>query len=179
MTRRYAAFIPLIGFALLVVLFALPLLKGTDPSLVPSVMVGKHVRAFALDAALKGRPGFTDKDLASGPVLVNFFSSWCLTCGAEHKLLLHLATEDKVPIYGIDYKDKRPEVEAWLAKHGNPYKAVGFDGDGRVAIDWGVYGVPETYVVARDGTIDFRFVGAMTDDDYKTIIRPRLEALQK
>ena len=179
MKPRYVAFIPLGGFALLVALFALPLLKGTDPSLVPSVMVGKHVRPFALDAALKDKPGFSDKDLAAGPVLVNFFSSWCLTCGAEHKLLTRIAAEEKVPIYGVDYKDKRPDVEAWLGRHGDPYKAVGFDADGRIAIDWGVYGVPETYVVGPDGAVVFRFVGAMTDEDYKNIIKPRLEALQK
>lgn len=178
MKKQYAA-LPLIAFLGLVALFALPLLKGSDPSLVPSVMVGKHVRPFALDAALGDKPGVSDKDLGAGPVLVNFFSSWCLTCGAEHKLLKRIAADDKVTIYGIDYKDKKPDVAAWLTRHGNPYKAVGFDAEGRVAIDWGVYGVPETYVVGADGVIDYRFVGPMTDDDYANIIRPRLEALKK
>jgi cytochrome c biogenesis protein CcmG/thiol:disulfide interchange protein DsbE len=172
------ALIPLAVFLLLVGLFALPLLRGTDPSLVPSVMVGKPMRPFALEAALDTMPGFSDKDL-HGPVLVNFFSSWCLTCGAEHKLLERIAKDDGVAIYGVDYKDKKPDVAAWLGKHGNPFKAVGFDGDGRVAIDWGVYGVPETYVVGKDGVVDFRFVGPMTDADYANIIRPRLEALKK
>lgn len=178
MKRGYAA-IPLLGFVLLVILCAAPLLRGSDPSLVPSVMVGKHVRPFVLDAALSDKPGLADTQLASGPSLVNFFSSWCLTCGAEHKLLLRIAAENKVPIYGIDYKDKKADIAAWITRHGNPYKAVGFDGEGRVAIDWGVYGVPETYIVDKNGVIDYRFVGPMTDDDYATIIRPRLEALQK
>jgi cytochrome c biogenesis protein CcmG/thiol:disulfide interchange protein DsbE len=177
MTKRYAV-IPLVLFLLLVGLFALPLLKGSDPSLVPSVMVGKHARPFALEAALSTKPGLSDKDL-KGPVLVNFFSSWCLTCGAEHRLLERIAQDEGVVIYGIDYKDKKADVAAWLNKHGDPYRAVGFDADGRVAIDWGVYGVPETYVMDKDGAVDFRFVGPMTDEDYAKIIRPRLEALRK
>jgi cytochrome c biogenesis protein CcmG, thiol:disulfide interchange protein DsbE len=178
MTRK-AAFIPFGVFLGLVALFALPLLKGTDPSIVPSAMVGKPVPAFTLSAALSDRPGLSDKDVVKGPVLVNFFSSWCLTCVAEHKLLERIAKEDGVAIYGIDYKDKKPDIAAWISRHGNPYKAVGFDAEGRVAIDWGVYGVPETYIVTRDGKIAYRFVGAMTDDDYANTIKPQLEALKR
>jgi cytochrome c biogenesis protein CcmG/thiol:disulfide interchange protein DsbE len=177
--KNKAAFIPLGVFALLVALFAIPLLKGMDPSIVPSAMVGKPVPPFDLPPALAGLPGVSAKDVAKGPVLVNFFSSWCLTCGAEHKLLGQIAKDDGVTIYGIDYKDKKPDIAAWIGKHGNPYKAVGFDANGRTGIDWGVYGVPETYIISQDGIIAFRFVGPMTNDDYANTVKPRLEALRK
>ncbi len=177
--KNKAAFIPLGFFVLLVVIVAIPLLKGTDPSVVPSALVGKPVPSFDLPPALAGVPGVSAKDVVKGPVLVNFFASWCLTCGAEHKLLDHIAKNEGVTIYGIDYKDKKPDIAAWIGKHGNPYKAVGFDADGRVGIDWGVYGVPETYIISPDGVIALRFVGPMTDDDYINTVKPRLEALRK
>jgi cytochrome c biogenesis protein CcmG/thiol:disulfide interchange protein DsbE len=177
--KRFYALAPLLVFLLLVGLFALPLLKGSDPSLVPSAMIGKPVPAFTLEAALRDKSGLTDKDLKDGPALVNFFASWCLTCGAEHKLLSRIAKDEKVAIYGIDYKDKREEVADWLGRRGNPYKAVGFDQDGRTAINWGVYGVPETYIIGRNGVIEYRYVGPLTEEDYAVLLKPRLEALRK
>jgi cytochrome c biogenesis protein CcmG, thiol:disulfide interchange protein DsbE len=177
--KSHSTFIPLAVFALLVIFFALPLLKGTDPSIISSAMIGKQVPAFALAPALDGTPGVSDKDLKGGPVLVNFFASWCLTCGAEHKLLTRIAREENISIYGIDYKDKKEDVAAWLKRHGNPYKAVGADADGRVGIDFGAYGVPETYVIARDGTIVYRFATPLTEDDYGNILKPKLAELRK
>ncbi|MEZ0225163.1 MAG: DsbE family thiol:disulfide interchange protein [Alphaproteobacteria bacterium] len=179
MKTSRSAFIPLAVFASLVAIFALPLLRGTDPSVVPSAMIGKPVPAFTLAPVLDGVPGVSDKDLKDGPVLVNFFASWCLTCGAEHKLLARIAREENISIYGIDYKDKKEDVTAWLRRHGNPYKAVGADADGRTGIEFGVYGVPETYVIARDGTIAHRFAAPLTEDDYKNILRPKLAELRK
>ncbi|TAL26910.1 MAG: DsbE family thiol:disulfide interchange protein [Alphaproteobacteria bacterium] len=180
MKKNRTAFIPLAIFALLLALFALPLAKGSDPSVVPSAMIGKPVPAFALAPALENLPGFTDKDVRKGgPVLVNFFASWCLTCGAEHKLLSRIAREENIAIYGVDYKDKKEAAAAWLGRHGNPYKAVGADADGRTGIDWGVYGVPETYVIARDGTIAHRFATPLTEEDYENILKPLLAELRK
>lgn len=179
MKKKRAAFIPLAVFALLVALVALPLVRGTDPSAVPSAMIGKTVPAFTLPPALDGAPGFGDGDLKDGPVLVNFFASWCLTCSAEHKLLSRIAREEKIAVYGVDYKDKKEAVTEWLARHGNPYKAVGFDPDGRTGIDFGVYGVPETYVIAPGGVIVHRFAAPLTEEDYEDILKPRLAELRK
>lgn len=179
MKKNPAAFIPLAVFGGLMMLFAMPLLKGADPSQVPSAMIGKAVPAFALAPALENVPGLSDSDLKNGPVLVNFFSSWCLTCSAEHKLLSRIAREENIPLYGVDYKDTKENVAAWLGRHGNPYRAVGFDAEGRVAIDWGVYGVPETYVIAPDKTIVWRFAAPLTEEDYESILKPKLAGLRK
>lgn len=174
------AAIPLGLFALLVALFATFLLRGKDPAEVPSALVGRAVPPFTLPAALENMPGFGDAELKSAqkPVVVNVFASWCVTCAAEHALLKRLAA-DGVPVFGLNYKDRREDAAAWLAAHGNPYTAVGFDPAGRVAIDWGVYGVPETFVIAPGGTVRHRHAGPLTERDYDAVIRPLLTELQK
>ena len=158
--------------------FALLMFKGLkleDPNALPSVLEGKaapHVEV----SALGDLPAFSDETLSSGGVkLVNFWASWCAPCRVEHPHLEALA-EAGIPIYGVNYKDKAPNALKFLADLGNPYKAVGADEAGRMALNWGVYGVPETYVINSDGVIVLRFAGPITKRAIETEILPAIEA---
>ena len=175
------SYLPLGAFLVLVVLFAVPLLQGKDPSIIPSAMIGKPVPAFDLKAALKNGKGFSDKDLkdAKQPAVVNVFASWCVSCRVEQQALQKLKSASGVPLYGIDYKDGAGLAEAWLEKYGNPFTAVGFDDSGRTGIDFGIYGVPETFVIDRKGLIRFRRVGPLSQDDLDNILLPLLKELSK
>ena len=118
-------------------------------------------------------------DLQGQVSLVNVFASWCVPCRAEHPLFMELSRTGEVPIYGINYKDPPDQAEAWLAELGDPYTRIGADLDGRVGIDWGVYGIPETYVIAADGTIAYRHVGPVTRSDIGETIMPLVRDLQQ
>jgi cytochrome c biogenesis protein CcmG/thiol:disulfide interchange protein DsbE len=148
-----------------------------DPSTLPSALIDKPVPTFELPP-IAGRdgPGFSSADLAGRVSLVNVFASWCVPCRVEHPLLMALADEG-VAIYGIDYKDPADKAAGWLAELGDPYRAIGADQDGRVAVDWGVYGVPETFVIDRDGRIRHRHVGPLQPRDIEETIKPLLEHL--
>jgi cytochrome c biogenesis protein CcmG/thiol:disulfide interchange protein DsbE len=179
--RRLGPALPLLVFAVLAGLFWYAL-QGGDPSRLPSALIGKPVPDFALppiDGLLadgKDVPGFAAGDLAQGEAtIVNVFASWCVECQVEHPLLLALSQEPGVRLYGIDYKDDAASARRFLGRYGNPYSRVGADGSGRVAIDFGVYGVPETYVVTGDGRIAFRHVGPLTEATIKDQILPLLK----
>jgi len=178
---RLRAIVPAVLFAALAAVFGFYLMeigRGKDVSAVPSALIGKPAPAFALPP-LDGRTdGFASTDLGGKPALVNVFASWCLPCRAEHPLLLRLA-KDGVAVFGIDVKDKPEQVGAYLAELGNPYARIGADRDGRVVIDWGVYGYPETFVVDRGGVIRYRHVGPLMDYDLDHTIRPLLAQLAK
>ena len=148
-----------------------------DPSTLPSALIDKPVPTFELPP-IAGRdgPGFSSADLAGRVSLVNVFASWCVPCRVEHPLLMALADEG-VAIYGIDYTDPADKAAGWLAELGDPYRAIGADQDGRVAVDWGVYGVPETFVIDRDGRIRHRHVGPLQPRDIEETIKPLLEHL--
>jgi cytochrome c biogenesis protein CcmG/thiol:disulfide interchange protein DsbE len=179
--RRMWLALPLIIFAALAGLFWYAL-HGGDPSLLPSAMIGKNVPDFTLPA-LDGLtadgaavPGFASSDLAQGkPTIVNVFASWCLECQEEHPLLVALAKEPGIRLYGIDYKDDAAAARRFLGRYGNPYARVGADASGRVAIDFGVYGVPETYVVTGDGRIAYRHVGPLTEKTIREKLLPLFE----
>jgi cytochrome c biogenesis protein CcmG, thiol:disulfide interchange protein DsbE len=179
--RRFGLALPLLIFAALAGLFWYALQVG-DPSRLPSALLGKPVPAFDLPP-LEGLiadgqtvPGFSSRDLAQGePTIVNVFASWCVECQVEHPLLLALAKEPDVRLYGIDYKDDAASARRFLGRHGNPYSRVGVDPSGRVAIDLGVYGMPETYVIAGDGKIAYRHVGPLTEQAIKDKILPLLK----
>ncbi len=181
-TRRIWLALPLIIFAALAGLFWYALYGG-DPSLLPSAMIGKKVPEFTLPA-LEGLtadgavvPGFAAQDLAQGePTLVNVFASWCLECQEEHPLLVALAKEPGIRLFGIDYKDDAAAARRFLGRYGNPYARVGADASGRVAIDFGVYGVPETYVVTGDGRIAYRHVGPLTEKTIREKLLPLLKS---
>ncbi len=179
--RRFGPALPLVVFAVLAGLFWYALHAG-DPSLLPSPMIGKPVPEFSLppieglSADGKQVEGFGSSDLAQGePTVVNVFASWCVECQVEHPMLLALAKEPGIRLYGIDYKDDMASARRFLGLYDNPYARVGADRSGRVAIDFGVYGVPETYVVTGDGKIAYRHVGPLTEHAIKTKILPLLK----
>src|SRR5215470_10646998 len=154
--RRLAYLLPVALFLVLAGYFFLSLQR--DPGLLPSALIDKPAPQFALPG-LGSKPGLGNADLAGRVVLVNFFASWCAPCRVEHPLLMRLAEEGRVTLYGIDYKDKPEDATRLLAQLGDPYGRIGVDGDGRTVIDFGVYGVPETYVVDKSGRIRYRQVG--------------------
>jgi cytochrome c biogenesis protein CcmG, thiol:disulfide interchange protein DsbE len=177
MTRRGWIFLtPAVLFALLTAGFYAGL--GIAQSVLPSPLINRPAPHFALPP-LPGEPhGFSSADLAGHVSLVNAFASWCAPCRAEHPVLDALARTKRVPIYGIDYKDKADVALAWIAELGNPYQRIGAD-DGRVAIDWGVYGVPETFLVDRGGRIRYKHVGPLTEDDVEHTILPLVARLER
>ncbi len=179
---RWGLAIPLVIFATLAGLFWFALHSG-DPSRLPSALVGKQVPPFELPpldglAGSAGEvPGFAAADLARGePTIVNVWASWCVPCHEEHPLLMELAKTSGVRLFGINYKDDPASARRFLGRYGNPFLRVGADRRGRTAIDWGVYGVPETYIVTGDGKIAYRHVGPLTDEAIRTEILPRVLA---
>jgi len=152
--------------------------RGKDVSVVPSALIGKPAPAFNLPPIEGNGTGLSSADLAGKPSLVNVFASWCPPCRAEHPLLAQLA-QSGVPIYGINFKDKPADAKAFLAELGDPYAKIGADRDGRVALEWGVYGYPETFVIDRAGIVRYRHVGPLMAYDVERTIRPLLAQLAK
>ena len=177
--RRLRYLVPVFVFVALAAALGVQLLTG-DPSNVPSALIDKPVPKFALPPVqgFEEAGGFETADLGQGEIaLVNVFASWCGPCRVEHPLLMALAEAGTVPLYGINYKDKPDDAERWLGRLGNPYTLMGADLDGRTAIDWGVYGVPETFVVDGDGRIRHRHVGVLSQYDLDETILPLIEDL--
>ena len=176
--------LPLAIFCTLALIFAFALRSG-DPSKLPSALIGKPVPAIAL-AGLEGlsdgtRPiaGFSSTDLAGGQVsVVNFWASWCVPCVQEHPLLVALKEQTGVRLYGVNYKDQAAAARRFLGRYGNPFAAVGVDGDGRAAIEWGVYGMPETFVVDGQGRIAYKHVGPISEQTLEIKIIPAIRAAQ-
>ena len=168
--------VPVVAFAGLMIAFAVSL--NRDPSRVPSPLIGKPVPEFSL-APVKGRSlGLSTADLRGEVSLVNVFASWCVACREEHPLLMRLKAQTTVPIHGLDYKDKPDDAARWLDAIGDPYTRTGADRDGRVAIDWGVYGVPETFVIDARGHIAFKQVGPITLDILEGSLLPLIARLR-
>src|SRR5436190_6493310 len=170
---------PVVAFAGLVALFAFALTSG-DPSRLPSALIGKPVPSLELPAleglleASKPVPGFTSADLKGGVSIVNFWAAWCTECAGEQELLLDLKARAGVPIYGVNYKDDAVAARRFLGRYGNPFKAVGTDKAGRSAIEWGVYGMPETFVINARGEIAFKHIGAVTPESLETKLLPAI-----
>jgi cytochrome c biogenesis protein CcmG/thiol:disulfide interchange protein DsbE len=173
MNRRLLLMVPFAGVVVAGAGFFAMLKRETegkfDPRGVPSMLIGKHVPPFALP----GEPGFADTDLAGKPILVNFFASWCVPCVEEAEVLMALR-QSGVAIYGIAYKDKPDNTAQFLKLHGNPYARLAHDAPGRVAIDWGVTGVPENYLIDKDGTVRWRWVGPLTPEAVTAELQPLL-----
>ncbi|WP_341703203.1 DsbE family thiol:disulfide interchange protein [Ferrovibrio sp.] len=169
---------PLIVF----VLIGLGLAVGLtlNPREIPSALIGKPVPDFSLPPVVEGGQGLSSADLRAGdgPSLVNVFASWCVPCRVEHPLIMALAREGIAPVHGLNYKDKPADVAKWLDQLGNPFARTGADRDGRVGIDWGVYGVPETFVVDGAGRIVCKHVGPLMQWDVDNKIRPLLDDLK-
>lgn len=164
--------IPLLLLFGLVVLFAAGLKH--DPRLVPSPLIGKPAPAFELPGLNKQPAKVTPADWHGRVVLVNFFASWCAGCREEHATLLQLSQQG-VEIIGVDYKDADKDGADWLARFGNPYRTVAADAKGSAGLDWGVYGVPETFVVSPGGSILYKQIGPMTEQAWREKIAPLVE----
>ncbi len=150
-----------------------------NPREIPSALISQPVPEFDLPP-IEGRGrGLASADLAGEVSLVNFFASWCGPCRVEHPLLMRLAEDGIVPIHGINYKDRPKDVVRWFADLGDPYDRIGADLQGRVGIDWGVYGIPETFVIDRQGRIVYKHIGPLTPRDLKEKILPLVEELRR
>lgn len=183
--RRLLTVLPLVVFAALAAFFLWRLESGADPNRLPSMLIGRPAPPTALPA-LSGAtfdgaavPGVASADfLAPGEgkvTLVNYWASWCVECRVEHPTLAVLGDDPRVRLVGIAYKDKPEAAKGFLAEHGNPYRAIGLDENGRAGIDWGVYGVPETYVVAPDGVVTYKHIGPITPGVFRATLDAEIE----
>ncbi len=151
---------------------------GMDPREVPSPLVDKPAPVFSLPELKDAAQTVSSRDFQGEVSLLNVWATWCVSCRAEHKVLMKMAKRDGVRIYGLNYKDTRPEAIQWLNFYGDPYVANAFDADGRVGIDWGVYGTPETFVIDGKGVIRHKHIGPISDTVAQETLLPMIEKLK-
>jgi cytochrome c biogenesis protein CcmG/thiol:disulfide interchange protein DsbE len=169
--------IPLAIFVILLAFLYVGL--GRDPREVPSPLIGKPAPAFTLAQLHEPSQTLSNTDLKGKVWLLNVWASWCVSCRTEHPLLMQLAAAKLLPVYGLDYKDKPDAGRAWLAQNGNPYTASIVDQDGRVGIDYGVYGVPETFLIDKQGVVRYKQIGPLTAEALQQKILPLARELEK
>jgi cytochrome c biogenesis protein CcmG, thiol:disulfide interchange protein DsbE len=167
--------IPLLVFFLLVGFFAVGLTH--DPREVPSPFIGKPAPTFHLEQLHDAKRPFAPGDMKGKVWLLNVWASWCVSCRLEHPLLVEMSRSKVVPIVGLNYKDKREDGVQWLAKFGNPYELSAFDYDGKVGIDYGVYGVPETFLIDKEGVVRYKQIGPITAEALEKTILPLIRKL--
>lgn len=175
------ALIPLVLFLGLAVIFLMQLTSGRDNSIIPSALIGKPAPTLKL-APLEGAmtagkpvPPLTTEAIRGKLTLVNVWASWCVPCRQEHPIILGLSRDDRLNVVGINYKDRNDAALAFLGELGNPFTAIGVDPKGAAAIDWGVYGIPESFLVGADGTILYKHVGPFSEDSLKNGLLPAIE----
>lgn len=178
--RMWAAIVPLILFAAVGALFWRGLGAG-DPSKLPSALIGKAAPDIALPALdrLAGpagpTPGLDPAAFKGAVTIVNVWASWCIPCHEEAPLFMQVAQDKRIRVVGVNYKDQPDKALNFLKRYGNPFAAVGVDANGRAGIEWGVYGVPETFIVGRDGNIAYKLVGPLTPDNLDRVLKPQIE----
>jgi cytochrome c biogenesis protein CcmG/thiol:disulfide interchange protein DsbE len=178
--RRLLVLAPLAVFIALVLLFAVRLFSG-DPSRIPSALIGHPAPQTTLPPVAglerdgKPVPGIDPASFKGAVTLVNVWASWCVPCHDEAPLLVQLAQDQRLRVVGINYKDEPENARRFLGRYGNPFSAAGADPNGRAAIEWGVYGVPETFIVGRDGRIAYKLVGPLTPENLDATIKPEIE----
>lgn len=168
--------IPVVVFAVLAVFLAIGL--SLDPKKLPSPLIGKPIPQFTLSRLKDPHATLGSKDLQGKVSLLNVWATWCVSCRAEHELLMALGRRDGVNLYGLNYKDNRADALRWLQVYGNPYRANAFDADGRVGIDWGVYGTPETFIIDKQGIVRHKVIGPITVDVLNGRLLPLIEQLE-
>jgi cytochrome c biogenesis protein CcmG, thiol:disulfide interchange protein DsbE len=179
-TRRIAVLVPLAVFLALAVLFLVGLRSG-DPSILPSALIGHRAPdtvlppITGLDRDGLIVPGLDPASFKGAVTIVNVWASWCVPCHDEAPLLMQLAQDKRVRLVGINYKDDPDNARRFLGRYGDPFAAAGADQSGRAAIEWGVYGVPETFVVGRDARIAYKLVGPITPDNFLSLLRPQID----
>ena len=171
--KRWQYLAPLAIFVVLALFLGAGL--SLNPREVPSPLIDKPAPAFTLARLDEPATRITNTDLQGQVWILNVWASWCAACREEHPILVDFAKRSTVPLYGLNYKDKRDDGLAWLNRFGNPYKASLFDVDGRVGIDFGVYGVPETFIIDKQGVVRFKQIGPVTPE----VLRDRIEPLLK
>lgn len=174
--RRLMLLVPLLVFVGLAGLFLMQLLSGRDSTAIPSALIGQpapQTHLSALDGS--GLPGLDTADFAGKVTLLNVFASWCAPCREEHPVLLALSQDKRYRLAALNYKDKPENARRFLGELGNPFAAIGVDETGRTAIDWGVYGVPETFIVGKDGRIAYKHVGPLTPESVRASLLPEIE----
>ncbi|MDB5502250.1 MAG: periplasmic protein thiol--disulfide oxidoreductase DsbE [Tardiphaga sp.] len=182
--RRWIMALPLLGFAVMAALFWFRLGAG-DPAKIPSALIGRPAPATALPAleGLSGNgapiPGLDPAAFKGRVSVVNVWASWCVPCHEEAPLFTTLAQDKRIQIVGINYKDSPDNARRFLGRYGNPFSIVGVDGNGRAAIEWGVYGVPETFIVGRDGNISYKLVGGVTPENFDRVLKVEIEKALK
>ncbi|MEI8395325.1 MAG: DsbE family thiol:disulfide interchange protein [Rhodospirillaceae bacterium] len=175
--RKLFYLFPLLIFGALTIWFAIGL--GRDPHMIPSALIDKPVPKFELPPLPGFDHGLSTADLATGePQLLNVFASWCPPCRAEQPVLMRLAANRVVTLRGLNYKDKPDDAVAWLKSFGNPFKSIGTDPNNRVAIDFGVYGAPETFLIDGRGRIRYKHVGPITPEDVERTLLPLIRSLR-
>ncbi|MCV9906385.1 DsbE family thiol:disulfide interchange protein [Brucella sp. HL-2] len=177
-SRTWVALLPLLIFVGLAAIFAVQLLSGKDNTTIPSALIGKQAPQTnlpAVEGLLRDGapvPGLNSEDFIGKLTLVNVWGSWCVPCRQEHPLLMEIAKDERIRVVGLNYKDQPENARRFLGDLGNPFAAVGADRAGRSAIEWGVYGVPETFLVGPDGKIIYKHVGPFTPESVKNDLMP-------
>ena len=167
--KKKILIIPLAVFLLIISTFFYLLLIDRNPSEIPSNLLNKNVPNFEAKLLFKNKDFLSSKEFGNEKVLVNFFATWCKPCRDEHIFIKRFSDEKKIRVIGINYKDDPNKTIKWLNKFGNPYSNVPLDKNGRIAIEWGVYGIPETFVVDSNGIIKYRLAGPITNETFKKI----------
>lgn len=170
--NRFA--LPLALFALLVVVLAISIRHSPDKGIIASPLIGRQAPGFALPSLTDAQHVVSSQDLKGRWYILNVWGTWCYECRAEHSMLLEAGRAGLVPIIGLDWKDEDDHALEWLAQLGNPYQAVAVDHDGRTAVDWGVYGAPETFLVNAQGIVVYKLVGPLTREAWTAQFLPRL-----
>ena len=163
------------AFVALVALLALGL--RLNPREVPSPLIGKPAPAFELPLLHQPDKRFSQKDMLGKVWIMNVWASWCPPCLVEHPVVTQLSRAGAAPVVGLNYKDARGEAQSWLKRNGDPFQVIAFDGDGRIGMDYGVYGVPETYVIDRRGVIRFKYIGPLNADVVQQKVLPLVKEL--
>jgi cytochrome c biogenesis protein CcmG, thiol:disulfide interchange protein DsbE len=171
--------VPVGAFVALAVLFAFGLNPNRDIHALPSPLIGKPAPQFKLTDVVDPSREVSNGALKGQVYVLNVWGTWCVACRQEHEALLAISQQHVVPIIGLDYMDQRDKARQWLSQLGNPYQAVAFDTDGRTAIDWGVYGAPETFLVDGNGRVLYKFISAMTPEIWEHEFLPRISAARR
>jgi len=174
--KQVRSILPFIIFAM--ILFLLWRGLGLRPNQVPSPLINQSAPEFSLPDLLDAKKSVTHKEFAGHVTFVNVWATWCVSCAEEHRALLQLAQDAHIEFLGLNYKDDTIAAKKWLQQYGNPYKRVAVDSDGQAAIDWGVYGTPETFVIDKKGVIRYKQVGPIDNDAWEKTLKPLVEKLR-
>ena len=167
--KKQIFIVPFLFFILILLAFFYLLMTERNPSELPSNLLNKNVPKFEANSLIKNEKFISSEEFGNEIVLVNFFATWCKPCLEEHSYIKRFSSEKKIRIIGINYKDNKKATINWLNKLGNPYSDIPIDKDGRIAIEWGVYGIPETFLINSKGVIKYKHIGPVTEKIYKKI----------